>query len=272
MKKCLTKKLLEVFILKIDLKSLQIANIATFIGMVAVNALANILPINGITTGEVSDSYPDLFAPAGFTFSIWAVIYLLLGAFVVYQARGLLSRSQVPEGILKKVSIFFASSSIFNMVWIFAWHYRQIGLSLIIMLLIFASLAVIYVRLGRKKNLFREEFLFVHVPFSVYFGWISVATIANVTAYLVSIGWQGWGLPDAFWTVLVILVGTFVAAMNTLIRKDSAYLLVFIWAFIGIAAKRIAAPQIYYSILITLTASITLFMFLFYRTFTRWST
>jgi hypothetical protein len=255
-----------VFILKSNWKALQVANLATFLGMILVNALANILPINGITTGEVSDSYPDLFAPAGFTFSIWLVIYLLLGAFVVYQAKGLLSGKDVREKTLAKVGIYFAASSLFNMAWIFAWHYQRIGWSLVLMILIFASLAVVYVRLGEgKKKASREEVSFVYLPFSVYFGWITVATIANVTAYLVSIGWQGWGLPESFWTVLVILVGALVATMHTLKWKDSAYLLVFIWAFIGIAAKRIGATPVYYSIIFAITASIALFIALFYR-------
>lgn len=253
-------------ILKSNWKYLQVANIATFLGMVLVNALANILPINGITTGEVSDSYPDLFAPAGFTFSIWGVIYLLLAAFVIYQAKGLFSGRGVREGGLQRIGIFFAVSSLLNMAWIFAWHYRNIGLSLLIMLLIFASLAIIYVRLGlARKDAPRGEFYFLHVPFSIYFGWITVATIANVTTYLVSIGWRGWGLPEAFWAVLVILVGALVATWHTLKWKDSAYLLVFVWAFIGIAAKRIGAPQVHYSIVFAITASLALFVALFYR-------
>ncbi len=252
--------------LKNNWKALQVANIATFLGMILVNALANILPINGISTGEVSDSYPDHFAPAGFTFSIWLVIYLLLGAFVVYQAKGLLSGRDVWESILKKVGVYFAASSLFNMAWIFAWHYQRIGWSLVLMILIFASLALVYVRLGQdKKVASREEITFVYTPFGVYFGWISVATIANVTAYLVSIGWQGWGLSETFWAVLVILVGALVATVHTLKWKDSAYLLVFVWAFIGIAAKRLGATPVYYSILLTVAAALALFAALFYR-------
>lgn len=252
--------------LKNKWKALQVANIAAFLGMILVNALANILPINGITTGEVSDSYPDLFAPAGFTFSIWLVIYLLLGAFVAYQAKGLLSGRDVRESILEKVGVYFAASSLFNMAWIFAWHYQRIGWSLVLMILIFASLALVYVRLGRdKEKAPLKEITFVYTPFGVYFGWITVATIANVTAFLVSLGWQGWGLPETFWTVLVILVGALVATLHTLKWKDAPYLLVFVWAFIGIAAKRLGATPVYYSILFAVAASIALFAALFYR-------
>jgi hypothetical protein len=251
--------------MKTNEKLYQWANIGALAGVVFINVLANALPINGITTGEVSDSYPNLFAPAGFTFAIWLVIYLLLAAFVVYQARGLLGGKPRPKEVLSRVGPYFAASSLFNMAWIFAWHYQRIGLSLVLMLLIFLSLAVIYTRLQSFTS--REDFFFVQVPFSVYFGWISVATIANVTTYLVSIGWQGFGLSGAFWTVLVLLVGALVALANTLLRRDAAYLLVFVWAFIGILVKRAGGPEVYFSILAALAASLALFGFLLYRLF-----
>ncbi|UNC91064.1 TspO/MBR family protein [Candidatus Contubernalis alkaliaceticus] len=252
--------------MKYNWVSLQITNIVTFAGVVIVNFLANTLPINGVTTGDVSDSYPNLFAPAGFTFAIWVVIYLLLAAFVVYQAKGLFRKSSVFKGVLKKVSIFFAASSIFNIAWVFAWHYRLIGLSLIFMFLIFISLAVIYIRIKKvEEKPSRGELIFFHIPFSVYFGWISIAMIANITTYLVSIQWQGFNLPDAFWAVLIILTGALLAAINTFIHKDIAFLLVFFWAFIGIAVQRIITEQVYYSILFAVTISFAMFGILLYR-------
>ena len=251
--------------MKNNLTFLQLLNIAALIGVVTVNALANALPINGITTGEVSDSYPNLFAPAGFTFAIWAVIYLLLAAFAIYQAKGLMGNKEKPEGVLEKVGYYFAASSLFNMAWIFAWHYERIGLSLLLMFLIFISLAIIYVRLGsRQKPYPRTELLLVYIPFSVYFGWISVATIANVTTFLVSAGWQGFGLSEVFWMVLIVLTGTLVALANTLLKKDVFYLLVFVWAYIGITAKIIDGSQAYFSILAALVASLAVFAVLIY--------
>lgn len=254
--------------MKKNWKIVQLVNIAALVGVVAVNALANALPINGITTGEVSDSYPNLFAPTAFTFAIWAVIYLLLMAFVTYQARGLFGGKPAPEEVLDRVGFYFAASSLFNMAWIFAWHYDRIGLSLLLMVLIFVSLALIYIRLNnREKPVSREEFYLAHIPFSVYFSWISVATIANATTYLVSIGWQGLGLPEVFWMVVVLLVGALVALMNTRLQKDAAYLLVFVWAYIGIGAKRLAEPNTSFSILVALALSLALFGFLLYREF-----
>ena len=247
-----------------NFNKLQWANIAGLIGVVVINILANTLPINGITTGEVSDAYPNLFAPAGFTFAIWLVIYLLLGAFVAHQARGLFSRRGVPEDILTRVGYYFFASSLLNMAWIFAWHYERIGFSLLLMVLIFLSLAAIYVRLGARP-LSRQDFLFVQIPFSVYFGWISVATIANVTTYLVSVNWQGFGLSQPFWAFVMVLAGALVALLNTWVRKDTAYLLVFVWAFIGIGAKRLMESPVYFMVLVAVAASLVLFGYLLYR-------
>ena len=111
--------------------------------MVTVNALANILPINGVTTGELSDAYPSLFTPAGYVFGIWGLIYLLLVIFVVYQARD----AQQHNLRLDALGYAFVVSCVFNIGWIFAWHYGQILLSTLFMLGILASLVVCYERL-----------------------------------------------------------------------------------------------------------------------------
>jgi len=212
----------------------------TFILMVTVNALANILPIAGITTGEVSDSFPNLFAPAGITFSIWGIIYLLLGFYTLYQL-GLFQRDKPtdPE-LLKRVGNLFAFSSLVNSIWIFCWHYNVIFLSVILMLLILLSLIAIHLVLKNIPMTNKERF-FIKLPFSIYFGWITVATIANITALLVTLGFSGWGLSEPVWTSTLIIIGTLIGMTTAILAKDIPYVATLIWAFSGILIKHISA-------------------------------
>ncbi len=200
--------------------------------MIVVNALANILPINNLTTGGVSDSFPNLFAPTGLTFSIWGVIYLLLGIYTVYQ---LLSK-KINSKLSNQVNTLFIISSFINSAWIFAWHYKIIWLTVILMLVLLASLIKIADILNKEK-LNSEEKLLYKIPFGVYFGWITVATIANITGFLVDIGWNGFGLPDTTWMILILFVGLVIAIWR--MHKDSnlAYGLVPVWAYYGIWLK-----------------------------------
>lgn len=220
--------------------TVQLLNIAAFLGTILVNYLANAVPLGGRSTGEISELYPNLFTPAGYTFAIWGLIYLLLALFVIYQAKDIHKLNKDP--IVEKVGGWFFVASLANMAWIFAWHYLLPGLSLLIMLVLLVSLIMIYLRLGigREQVSVMRKYL-VHLPFSVYLGWISVATIANVSAYLVSVEWGGWGLSQVTWTVIVIIVGTLIALNALRSRGDVFYSLVFIWAFIGIFVKRVTA-------------------------------
>ncbi len=217
---------------------LQIFNLLAIFATIFVNYLANALPIGGRLTGEISDSYPNLFAPAGITFAIWGVIYLLLILFGIYQARDLFKKEKISMPFLDKISYYFILSSIANITWIFAWHYEQFLLSLFLMILIFFSLLKIYLRLDIGKSIApKMERLFVQIPFSVYLGWITVATIANVTTFLVSINWDGLGLSDVIWAMIVIIVALIITLLMIITRKDIAYTLVVIWALLGIYIK-----------------------------------
>lgn len=216
-------------------------NFIGLIGVIAVNALATLLPINNVTTGELSDRYPNLFVPAGITFSIWGVIYLFLVIFIVYQFVIAFKKSTGERGIFEKIGIMFFISCIFNIAWIFAWHYMVVWLSLVIMVLLLISLITIYVRLGTgKPGIKNQEKIFVNIPFSTYLGWITIATIANVTAFLVDINWDGFGISEQLWTVIVIAVGVIITLITLFSRNDIFYALVVIWAFAGILIKRMA--------------------------------
>lgn len=229
--------------------SLAFLSLVAFLSVVVVNILANTLPINNKNTGELSDLYPNLFVPAGFTFSIWAAIYILLGIYIIYQLVIAFKKDTSGKTFIEKIGILFFISSILNIAWIFAWHYEIVWLSLIFMLGLFGSLVIIYLRLriGKSgaKNIVKG---FVHVPFSVYMGWITIATIANVTALLVDLGWNRFGLSEQFWTVLVIAVGIIIALAVLFFRNDIFYCLVVDWAIFGILMKRLgdkATPALF---------------------------
>lgn len=213
--------------------------VLTFIAMVTVNALSAALPINGITPGEVSDSYPNLFAPAGITFSIWGLIYLLLAGYTLYQLGLFRGRDKaVNQDLLRKTGIVFSVSSLVNVAWIFSWHYRVLPLSMLLMVLLLICLIDIRHIIHAQKLSAREK-LFVQLPFSVYFGWITVATIANATTLLVSLGWEGFGVSEPIWTIAALMAGVLIGASVAIRFKDIAYGLVLIWAYSGILLKHL---------------------------------
>lgn len=212
------------------------ANIAAFVAVLVVNTLASTIGINGSLTGALSDEIPNMFVPAGLTFSIWGAIYVLLLLFNIWQFR----KNAAPA--LGRVGWLFVISSAANIGWLLLWHYRLIALSLIAMLALLASLIAIYLRLGvsREARPSAAERWFAHVPFGVYLGWITVATIANATAVLVTAGWDGFHLGPEVWTVVVMAVAVLIALAVILTRRDAAYALVVAWALSGIALKRSA--------------------------------
>ena len=217
---------------------LQILNILALAATILVNILANTIPIGGKTTGELSALYPNLFVPAGITFSIWGVIYILLAIFVFYQAKDLSKLKKDP--IVERISWWFVVTSLANIGWIYAWHYERIFLSLLLMLVLLASLLKIYTRLGiGQRAVSRSEKYLVHLSFSIYLGWITVATIANVTALLVALNWNRFGLSEVFWTVLVLIIATVITLTILRRKNDVFFAIVVIWAFVGIFIRHV---------------------------------
>jgi hypothetical protein len=216
-------------------------NLVGFLAVVIVNALAVLLPINNRTTQQLSDKYPNLFVPAGITFSIWGIIYILLLVFIIYQFVVAFRKSSLERDIFEKIGILFFISCIFNVAWIFAWHYEIVWLSLIIMVLFLISLISICVRLAVGRQPVRNsEKILVNIPFSVYLGWITIATIANATAFLVKINWNGFGIDSQVWAAIVITIGVIITLAILFSRNDIFYSLVVIWALVGILLKRIS--------------------------------
>ncbi len=210
---------------------IRVSVVISYLFMILINALANILPINNMTTGDISDKYGNLFAPTGLTFSIWGLIYLLLGIYVIYQ----LVTSQKKE-LFNDIGFYFILTSLFNISWIFSWHYDLILLSVVFMIILLLLLIKI-ANILRKQELSLKNKIIVCLPFSIYFGWITVATIANITTFLVSINWNGFGISDYIWTSIILVIGAIIGIIRMNLDKNFVYGLVFIWAYIGILIK-----------------------------------
>ena len=217
-----------------------------FLGVIAVNALANILPINGYNTGQISAFYPNAFVPAGFTFSIWGVIYLLLLSYTIGFTYYTLKQEQYPKAfaLIERINIYFLLTCVFNMSWILAWHYLQIELSLVIMLLFLSTLIQLFLKSNTiARDLSLTQRFILQTPFIVYLGWISVATIANSTAMLVAYKWTALNIAPVYWSALMILIAIVLAVWMLIKFKAVPFALVVAWAFWGIYhAQGPAAP------------------------------
>ncbi|HET7009436.1 MAG TPA: hypothetical protein VFI11_01560 [Anaerolineales bacterium] len=219
----------------------QIAVVVTVLATIVVNALANALPLNGLNTGEISDRFSVYFVPAGYVFSIWGLIYLGLIAFAVFQA--LPSQRENPR--LRSVGWWVALGGLANSAWIFLWHYEQFPLTLIAMITLLATLIVTYLRLGTGRTAVSQaETWAVRVPFSIYLGWISVATIANVTSVLDFVNWDGFGIAPEIWMVVMLAAVLVISSLMSFKRRDIAYTLVILWALAGISVRHAAVALV----------------------------
>jgi benzodiazapine receptor len=219
----------------------QISVIFALIITISVNVLSNALPFNGLSAPEIADSFDVYFVPAGYVFSIWSVIYLGLIAYSVFQ----LLTAQRENPRLRQTGWWFVLSCAANSIWLFLWHYGYFALSVVAMLILLISLIVIYLRLGiGQQTVPAVERWLVHLSFSVYLGWITVAAIANITAFLDFINWNGFGIAPEIWTIIMLVVAIAVAGLMAYSRQDIAYLLVLIWAFIGIGVEQSDTSQV----------------------------
>lgn len=245
------------------MKRHQVLNIFFTLLTLTVNGLANALPLNGQLTGEISDRFPIRFVPAGYVFIVWGVIYLGLIAFAIYQALP----AQRDSETLRRISPPYWLASAANSIWIFLWHYEYFTWTVLVMTALLLSLIVLYRRLRASQDQGNANFRrFVQLPFSIYLGWISVAAIANAAQWLYFLNWRGWGLSDEVWTVIMLLVATGLGVAMLRREQDTAYALVLVWAFVGIALKQADSALVAYSaggmavLLFLLGAAVNIFM------------
>lgn len=229
-------------------KVYMILNWTALVTMLVINVLSNVLPINGYSAEQIADLYPNLFVPAGFTFGIWIFIYLLLSLHVIYSTYMLthLKRSANQVGLLVfRINRLFWITCILNVAWLLAWHFLLVGLSLAIMVALFITLLLIFrqITLAEKLvDLGYLEHVSLETPFIIYFSWIAVALVANVTALLVSVGWHP--ASEVMWTCIMIGVVGIIGVVLSLFWRRPAYTAVIVWAVFGIYSKQgnVSAP------------------------------
>lgn len=219
----------------------QIVNIITVMLALTVNALAVLLPLNGQDTGEISDRLPTYFTPAGYVFSIWSLIFIGWIVFTIFQALP----AQRANPRLRNIGYLFALSHVANAAWLFCWHYNYFGLSVLVMLTLLGLLIATYLNSNNLRDRAQGiEKWAVEPMLSIYLGWISVATIANIAAWLYSIGWDGFAIDPRVWGAIMIVVATVLAVWMTFSRSDAGFVAVFAWAFAGIAIKQADTPLV----------------------------
>ena len=221
-------------------KIIAIASILLTIMTLYVNYLATTLPLNGKDTRMLSDMYRSFITPAPGTFSIWGIIYIGLAAYLVWQAKVLISnKSDIQNAVIQRIGFFYCVTCVFNASWLVAWHYEKLLLSVSIMLSFLFTLTSINTQLFELK--LPKEMTYkwiVKTTFGLYLGWISIATIVNITAYLISQQSGGLGLTEPIWAMIMIMIGAIVAVLSIQKHKNIGYGLAVIWALFGIAAAR----------------------------------
>jgi len=219
----------------------QFANLITVLVALVVNILASTLPLNGQNTGEISDRFQVYFVPAGYVFAIWFIIFIGWIAFAIFQFQP--AQKESPR--LRRLGYLFALSNLVNAAWLFSWHYNLFGLSVLIMLTLLTLLIASYLRLDvNRSSVTTAERWTVDIPFGIYLGWITVATVANITDWLYLVEWNGFGIPAPTWAVIMIAVASLVGLAMAVARRDAAYLFVLVWSFVGIAVKQTPAPDV----------------------------
>lgn len=230
-------------------------NFVGYIFMVTLNYLSIALPLGGMTTQELSDKYTNPFTPIGFTFSIWSIIYILLLIFsIVPLVNYFRGKSQKNKLVEKNIGYLYAISCTLNGAWILAWQYQFVGLSVLVMLGLLVTLIHIHMAIRKNPTGLTWNDRYITFPvFSIYLGWISVATIANITAWTVSIGWSGWGISQIDWTIIMVIVATLLGTVIYARYRDVFFNLVIIWALYGIMSKRMLVGEVEFASIITTT-------------------
>lgn len=237
-------------------------NALAYAAVITVNILSNALPLGGRSTKEISDQFYIYMTPAGYAFIIWSLIYLLLGGFVIYQIR----RDTGTRDSIRYIGIWFILSCVFNMTWLFLWHYLYIEWSVIAMLFLVISVGIIYRKTRRIASPTTGEKLLVKLPFSIYLGWICAAFLVNVGIVIHKNGWSPLGLTELGWSIALLCIGAVIAFLISYPSRDSILPLVFVWAYIAIAVEHKDVDRI---LLTSFILAAILFIYSIWLFFTR---
>ena len=238
----------------------------SFAFMLVMNVLATTLPLNGQATDQISDRYDTLFAPIGFTFAIWGVIYLLLGVYTVVQLVA-------DNSVIRSITPWFIASNMLNGLWIVAWHYEQLWVAAIIIVALLWTLISINKHTTAVRTTLGST-IAIRVPFAVYFGWVTVATVANMSALLVQFGLaEGFVLSPEVWTITILVVAVGIGSTTAIVNSSPTYALVLVWAFWGILSRHLSTTDwdsAYPSIILTVQILLPVLGLVTLGAFVRW--
>ncbi len=236
---------------------------------IVINYISQVAPFNGQTNGEVSDKYATLFTPADYAFSIWGLIYLALGVYVFFQALWAPPENRAYEKIGQWLILSFLATS----AWLPAFQYEMIGLSVAIMLIVLVSLTMITIILAQDTSIDLSTKRWLKIPFGLYLGWISVATIVNITVWLKYSSWTLWGMEEVSlwgigetnWLFVMLAVGVVLAVLVSKKGHNAIIALVFVWAYVAIAFQENQSHTIYIYALISAAILVVTSLYLLYR-------
>lgn len=228
-------------------------NVIAGVAVIVVNQLANYLPLNGQTTGEIALGFSVLFPVARYVFNIWFLIYALIVVFIVYQFRNFRA--------VESLTMPFLASCIFNITWIFLWHFEFVVLSFLAVAGLLLSLAVAYLRMPSHPGSITGH-LSVNGFFSLYLAWVSVSIVLNGAVVLEQAGLLQWGPESIGHLVLLIVLAAAYASWVSLHRADPIFPLAFIWSLVAVTVKSWGIEQIAYTALFAAMALALLSVFI----------
>lgn len=242
-------------------KTLQISNIIALVITITINYLSSSGIFKGVTVADISDKYNNYFTPAGYAFSIWGIIYLGLLAFVIYTGKSLFLNEESDEGIVLKVGWWFTLSCVANSLWIVFWVNDVLWVTVLLMLFLLFCLVKIILNLNMEMDYHPiKKYLFIYWPFAIYAGWVSVALIADISAFLVKSNWDGFGLSPVLWAIIMIVIAGLVNLLMIWKRNLREFGIVGIWALIAIAVENynIEKSIVYTSIIVSIILFISI--------------
>ena len=242
-------------------KTFQISNIIALLLTIAVNYLSSAGIFNGVTVADISDQYHNYFTPAGYAFSIWGVIYLGLLAFVIYTGKSLFSKDESNDEVVLKVGWWFVLSCIANSLWIVLWVNNILWATVLVMLFLLICLIKIILNLNMEMDYHPlKKYLLIYWPFAIYAGWVSVAFIADISAFLVKINWNGFGISPVIWTIIMIAIAGLLNLLVVWKRNLREFAIVGVWALIAIAVENFNSekPIAYSAIIVAIIVFINI--------------
>lgn len=230
---------------------LALGTIAAIAATLAVNTLSNLYPPGGQNVAEISNTVLAgvLITPANYAFIIWGVIYVGLIAYAVYQFHP----ERRADQRLQRTNQWLILACVAQVIWIFLFTGQQFVASVLAMAVILGSLIAAYHTLAiGQGRVSRQRRWMAHIPFSLYLGWIAVATVVNIAATLYAANWGGLGLNAVAWTVVMLAVVTGLGLLILWQRQDLTVALVFIWALGAIAQRHADQPTLWIAALVGL--------------------